>query len=167
MTSSPPVRLSCITVHHSLKVLWLPHITSYWGICFHHLHSSCHRRLLPCKNSQLQPPPHQCPNDLLGPKDETLCQILWRAHIWAELLQRLPWDDPQPQEVRDTSLVQNTQAQLHQVVSQDSDMVKEARRKYFSKHSYNFTTDGTHNLSRTFRHLAASANLLATSIYKM
>ena len=30
--------------------------------------------------------------------------------------------------------------------SQDSDLVREARREFFSKHSYNFTTDSTHNL---------------------
>ena len=46
--------------------------------------------------------------------------------------------------------------------SQDSDMVKEARREFFSKHSYDFTTDGTHDLSGTFRQLAGSADLLGT-----
>ena len=40
--------------------------------------------------------------------------------------------------------------------SQDSDMVSEARREFFSKHSYNFATDG--NCYRW--QLAASANLL-------
>ena len=115
MTSCLPVRSSCITVHHRLKELWLPHIISYWGKHLHHLHSSCHRRLLTRKNSQPQPLPlHQCPNNLLGPKDDTLCQILWRACLWAEPLQRLLWEDPQPQEARDPSLVQNTQAQLLQ-----------------------------------------------------
>ena len=51
--------------------------------------------------------------------------------------------------------------------SQDSDMVKVARREFFSKHSYDFTTDGTHNLYGTFRQLAVSANLLGTSIYEI
>ena len=51
--------------------------------------------------------------------------------------------------------------------SQDSDMVKEARREFFSKHSYNFTTDSTCNLSRTFRQLAVSTNLLGTFIYEI
>ena len=46
-------------------------------------------------------------------------------------------------------------------------MVKEARREFFLKYSYDFTTDGTHNLSGTFRHLAVSANLLDTSIYEI
>ena len=46
-------------------------------------------------------------------------------------------------------------------------MVKEARRAFFSKHSYNFTTDSVHNLSGTFRQLAASTNLLGTSIYEI
>ena len=46
-------------------------------------------------------------------------------------------------------------------------MVKEARREFFLKHSYNFTTDGNHDLSGTFRQLAASANLLGTSIHEI
>ena len=46
-------------------------------------------------------------------------------------------------------------------------MVKEARREFFSKCSYNFTTDGNCNLSGTFRWLAASANLLGTSIHEI
>ena len=45
-------------------------------------------------------------------------------------------------------------------------MVKEARREYFSKHSYNFTSDGTHHLSGMFKHLATRAGLLGTSIYE-
>ena len=46
-------------------------------------------------------------------------------------------------------------------------MVREARREFFSKHSYHFTTNGTHNLSRTFRWLAASTDLLSTSIHEI
>ena len=46
-------------------------------------------------------------------------------------------------------------------------MVKEARREFFSKHSYNFTTDSTHDLSGTFKWLAVSANLLGTFIHEI
>ena len=46
-------------------------------------------------------------------------------------------------------------------------MVREARKEFFSKHSYNFTTDGTHVLSGTFRQLAVSTNLLGTSIHEI
>ena len=49
--------------------------------------------------------------------------------------------------------------------SWDSDLVKEARKEYFSKHSYNFTTEGTCNLSKVFRQMAKSAKLLGTSIH--
>ena len=45
-------------------------------------------------------------------------------------------------------------------------MVKEARREYFSKHSYDFISDGAHNLSGTFKHLATRAVLLGTSIFE-
>ena len=49
--------------------------------------------------------------------------------------------------------------------SWDSDMVREARREFFLKHSYNFTTDNTCDLSGIFRWLAA--NLLGTSIHEI
>ena len=51
--------------------------------------------------------------------------------------------------------------------SRDSDMVREARREFFSKHSYNFTKDSTCNLSGIFQQLAASTNLLGTSIHEI
>ena len=45
-------------------------------------------------------------------------------------------------------------------------MVRQARREYFSKHSFDFTSEGTHNISRMFRCLAIKAGLLGTSIYE-
>ena len=50
---------------------------------------------------------------------------------------------------------------------QDSDLVKDARREFFLKHSYNFITEGTCNLSEIFKQMAASTKLLGTSIYKI
>ena len=51
--------------------------------------------------------------------------------------------------------------------SWDTSLVKEARKEYFRRHSYNFTTEGTHNLSEVFRHMAESTKLLGSSIYKI
>ena len=51
--------------------------------------------------------------------------------------------------------------------SWDSDLVKEARKEFFSKHSYNFVMEGTCNLSEVFRWMATSAKLLGTSIYEI
>ena len=51
--------------------------------------------------------------------------------------------------------------------SQDSELVKEARKEFFSKHSYNFITEDTCNLSEVFRQMATSTKLLGTSIYKI
>ena len=50
---------------------------------------------------------------------------------------------------------------------QDSDFVKEVRREFFSKHSYNFIREGTHDLSKIFKQMAMSTKLLGTSIYKI
>ena len=88
----------CTTAHQSLKALWLLPTTSYWGKHLHHLHLPCHRDLPLWKDtSLLLPLPHQCPSSLIGPKDGTPHQILWRVCLWAEPPQRLPqWDFPAP-----------------------------------------------------------------------
>ena len=51
--------------------------------------------------------------------------------------------------------------------SQDTDLVKEARKEYFSKHSCNFTMEGTCNLLQVFKWMAESAELLGTSIHEI
>ena len=45
--------------------------------------------------------------------------------------------------------------------------MKEARKEYFRKHSYNFTAEGTCNLSEVFRQMAKSAELLGSAIYEI
>ena len=54
-----------------------------------------------------------------------------------------------------------------EVFSQDTDLVKEARKEYFLKHSYNITTEGTHDISEVFKHMAESTKLLSTTIHKI
>ena len=49
----------------------------------------------------------------------------------------------------------------------DSDLVKEVRREFFLKHSYNFTMEGTCNLPEIFKQMAMSAKLLGTSIHEI
>ena len=51
--------------------------------------------------------------------------------------------------------------------SWDTSLVREARKEYFKKHSPNFTTDGMHDLSEVFRHMAKSTKLLGLAIYKI
>ena len=43
----------------------------------------------------------------------------------------------------------------------------EARLHFFSKHSYNFTDDGSCDLSGIFKKLAVSGSLLGTDIYEI
>ena len=43
----------------------------------------------------------------------------------------------------------------------------EARLHFFSKHSYNFTGDGSQDLSTIFKKLVISASLLCTEIYEI
>ena len=75
--------------------------------------------------------------------------------------------DPSPKRQKTPPWFKTLMPSHAKAFSQDSDMVKEARREFFSKHLYNFTTDGNCKLSRTFRQLAASANLLGTSIHEI
>ena len=51
--------------------------------------------------------------------------------------------------------------------SQDSDIVKEARLHFFSKHSCNWANDGTNDLSNVFKGLAENASLLGEAIYEI
>ena len=51
--------------------------------------------------------------------------------------------------------------------SQDTDLVKEARKEYFLKHSHNFTMEGTHDLLEVIKQMAKSAKLLGTSIHEI
>ena len=54
-----------------------------------------------------------------------------------------------------------------EVFSWYTDLVKEARKEYFKKHSYNFTVEGTCNLSEVFRQMAKSTDLLGTAIHEI
>ena len=87
LTSSPPARMPYVPAHQSSRVLWLLPTTFYWGRLLHHSHSYCCEGLPQGKKSLLQPLlPHQCPSSLLGTKDGTLPQILWRVCLWVEPL---------------------------------------------------------------------------------
>ena len=45
--------------------------------------------------------------------------------------------------------------------------MRETWEEYFKRHSPNFTTEGTCDLSEVFRHMAKTAKLLGLAIYKI
>ena len=45
--------------------------------------------------------------------------------------------------------------------------MKEARKEYFKRYSYNFTAEGTCNLSEVFKQMAESTDLLGTIIHEI
>ena len=51
--------------------------------------------------------------------------------------------------------------------NRDSDIVKEARFHFFSKHSCDWDNDGTNDLSNVFKGLAESTSLLGEAIYEI
>ena len=151
-----------------LRGLWLPHIISYWGKHPHHVHPFCHQGLSLQKKSHPQLLlPHQCPNSL---------QDLKRQRPLPELIGNMPmggatphlhWRASQPQEVRDPLWFKSLKPSHAEAFLRDSSIVVEARLLFFSKHSYKFTDDGHHDLSRIFKKLAVSTSLLVTTIYEI
>ena len=51
--------------------------------------------------------------------------------------------------------------------SRDTDLVKEARKECFKRHSYNFTVEGSCSLLEVFRQMAECADLLGTAIHEI
>ena len=81
---------------------------------------------------------------------------------------RQPWKDPPaPNGERSHLGTRYSSRATQKAFSWDTDLVKEARKEYFKRHSYNFTAEGTHNLSEVFRQMAESANLLGTTIHEI
>ena len=74
---------------------------------------------------------------------------------------------PSPKRQETPPWFKTLKASCAKAFSQDSDIVKEARREFFLTHTYDFTSDGLLDLSRTFKHLAVGAGLLGTSIYEI
>ena len=74
---------------------------------------------------------------------------------------------PSPKRQETPAWFKTLKASCAKALSQDSDMVKEARREFFLTHIYDFTSDGLRDLSRTFKHLAAGTSLIGTSIYEL
>ena len=147
LTSSPSVKSPCTTALQSLKALWLPPTISYWGKHLHCLHLPCHREPPLWENSSLLLPlPHQCLRSLLGPK----------KHSSPDHVESTPLDGTTPkatvggppsskrQEVH--PWFRTLKPSHAEAFSQDSGLVRGARREFFSKHSYSFMADGTCDL---------------------
>ena len=150
---------------------WKLPITFCWGRHPHPTHSPYHKLPTQWRNclSLAAPAMHQCLSSPPGPNGGTLPQTLWTACLWAgPCIQGNLGRAPQLQMVRGPTLEQGTQPELQsEAFSQDTDLVKEARKEYFKRHSYNFTLEDTHNLSEVFRWMAKSANLLGTAIHEI
>ena len=143
-------------------MLWLPNITSYWEKLLCHLHSSCHRGPPLWKNSQ--PPPFQSPKPK---RQHPLTDPMESMSIGGATLKATLGEPLSPKRWEIPPWFKTLKPNCAEVFSWDSKMVKEARREYFSKHSYYFIMDSNCNLSGMFKHLATSAGLLGPSIYKI
>ena len=169
LTSSPPVKLPCTTAHQSLKALWLLPTISYWGKHLWCLHLPCCREL-PLWKGQLTSAalPTQAPEQSPRSKrqqpspDPVESMPLGRTTLKATL-----GGPPSSKRWEVPPWFRTLKPSCIKAFSLDSDLVREARREFFSKHSYNFTTDGNCNLSKIFWQLAMSTGLLGTSIYEI
>ena len=59
-----------------------------------------------------------------------------------------------------------TQSHL-EAFRQDSSLVRDMREEYFKRHCPNFNTENSHDLSDIFWHMAETAELLGSGIYKI
>ena len=168
LTSSLPVRLPYTPAQWSSKACWWLLITFCWGRHPHPIHSPYHKGPPQWSNSLPQQLLLcQCPSSPLGPKDCILPRPCGQhASGWNHIqgnLRRAPsskWQDVPPwNKVLKQSCLK--------AFSWDTDLVKEARKEYFSKHSYNLTMEGTCDLSEVFKWMAISAELLGTSIHEI
>ena len=85
---------------------------------------------LPSENSWLQLPlSHQCLNSPLGPKEDALPQILWRACPWAEPLWRQPRRTPSSKQWETCPGTEHS-SQVGLRFGQDLDLVKESQGRH-------------------------------------
>ena len=133
MTFSLLVRSSCTAVHHHLKCTGslIPHPTwANTSIASTHIATED----LPMEEQPTTASsPTLVPNNPPGLKGNTLCQIQWE-HAYRQCHSKGHFGRPPAQEARDPTLVHNHAKAFRR----DSNMVKEARREYFSKHSFDF-----------------------------
>ena len=153
-TSSLPVRSPCTPAQSSLKVLWLLPTISYWGKHLHHLHLPCHRGLPPWKNSpHLLVLPHQpMPKQSPRPKRwHPSPDPMESMPLGGTTLKANPGRPPSSKRQKVPPWYRALKLNHAEAFSWDSDLVGEARREFFLRHSSNFTADSTHNLSEIFR----------------
>ena len=148
LTSSLPAKLLCMPAQQSSRACWWLPSTFYWGRHLHLTPLSYHKGPLQWRNSPLQLLlPHQCPSSLLGPKDITLPQILWRACLWVEPCLKTTLEGPPSSNQWEIPPWNKALKPSHvEAFGWDSDLVKEAWKEFFLKHSYNFVMEGTCDL---------------------
>ena len=76
-------------------------------------------------------------------------------------------DQPAPRGKRLPSGLLSLKPSHVEAFSQDSNIIKEARLHFLSKHSCNWANDGTNDLSNVFKGLAESTSLLGEAIYEI
>ena len=165
MTFSLLVRSSCTAVHHCLK-----------AASYHILLGQTPPLpplILPQKTSPMEEQPTTAVSPTPVPKQSSRPK---RCHPSPDPMDSIPigsatpkatlGGSPSPKRWEIPPWFKTLKPNCTEAFSRDSNMVKEARREYFSKHPYDFITDGNHNLSGVFKCLATSAGLLGTSIYK-
>ena len=123
-----------------------------WGRPLCPIHSPYHKGPPKWRNSLLQQLlPCWCPSSLLGPKGGTFPRshgehASGQNHVQLNI-RRAPRSKQQEVPPWNKAL----KPSCAEAFSWDSDLVKEARKEHFSKHSYNFIMEGTHNLSEIFK----------------
>ena len=109
----------------------------------------------------------QCLGIPPGPRGNTTPQTQWTTCLMVGPHPRQPWKGPQLQVMRDSPWYKVLKWRHSEAFSQDTSLVREPRKEYFKMHSPNFTMEGMHDLSEVFRHMAKSAGLPGSAMYKI
>ena len=146
--------------------IWLPPTTSCWDDHLHLLHLPGHPQQ---KNSHLWPPlPHQCPNGPPWPKRWLPLPEPQGSTSIDETTPRAMQEGPSsPKRWEAPTWFTSLKPSHAEAFLWDSSIVKEARSRFFSNHSYDWVHDGTSDLSDVFKELAKSASLLGEAIYEI
>ena len=150
------------------RMPWQLPTTFYLASHLHHPLSFYHKGSPQWRNSWLQPPLlHQCPNSPLSQKMMPFPRSHGEHAFGWNHFEGDPRRPPSSKQQETPPWNRALKPSCAEAFGQDSDLVKEAREAFFSKHSYNFVDEGTCNVSKIFWQMATDTELLGTSIHEI
>ena len=148
-TSSLPVRSPCTPAHWSLKALWPTSYHILLGQTPLLLPLTLPERTSPVEEQPTSAaPPTPYPKQSPRPKRWLPSPDPVESMPLGGITPKVTLGRPPSSKIQEVpSWYRALKLSCAEAFNLDSDLVRQARREFFLKHSSNFTTDGTHNLS--------------------